>query len=109
MVDPNGFIRQLVTRCDRFKKLKHSSSLPNALTEHGAIMAASVLNSSRAIEASIYVVRASVKMRQFLSTQSQFAAKLLELEKRLEGHDSDIRDLILTIRDLTEPVLPEER
>ncbi len=49
---------ELVTNCDRFARLKHSTVFPLAFTEHGAIMAASVLNSPRAIEASVYVIRA---------------------------------------------------
>jgi len=76
---------------------------PYAFTEHGAIMAASVLNSRRAMEASVYVVRAFVKLREMLRTHKQLALKLSELEKRIEGHDEDIMALFEAIRQLMEP------
>ena len=58
--------------------------LPIAFTEHGALMAATVLNSSRAIEVSLYVVRAFVSLREVVSQHKELAAKLDELEKRTE-------------------------
>jgi len=73
---------------------------PYAFTEHGAIMAASVLNSRRAIEMSIFVVRAFVSMREGITANHQLAAKLAELEQRLENHDEEIEDLVLAIRQL---------
>ena len=75
-------------------------SLPYAFTEHGAIMAATVLNSERAIEMSIFVVRAFVRMREALAANQQIVAKLTELERRLENHDADIRELVEAIRGL---------
>jgi hypothetical protein len=77
--------------------------LPHAFTEHGAIMAATVLNSKRAIEMSIFVVRSFVRMREALATNRQIEAKLAELERRLESHDGDIQQLIEAIRELMEP------
>src|SRR6266849_3200206 len=74
--------------------------LPYAFTEHGAVMAATVLNSKRAIQMSIFVVRAFVRMRQALAANREIAAKLYELEGRLEGHDADIQAVINAIRDL---------
>ena len=79
--------------------------LPYAFTEHGAIMAATVLNSERAVEMSIFVVRAFVRMREALSSNQKIVAKLSELERRLETHDSDIQQLIEAIRELM--TLPE--
>ena len=76
---------------------------PYAFTEHGAIMAASVLNSHRAIEVSVYVVRAFVKLREMLRTHKELARKLAELEKRIEGHDEEIIVLFEAIRRLMEP------
>ncbi len=76
---------------------------PYAFTEHGAVMLASVLNSQRAIEASIFVVRAFVKMRGILSVHKEFARKLLELERRVAGHDEDIKTLIKAIKQLIHP------
>ena len=77
--------------------------LPYAFTEHGAIMAASVLNSPRAVEVSVFVVRAFVKLREFALTHKEFAKKLAELEKKFGTHDEAIRQIIATIRQLTAP------
>ena len=76
---------------------------PYAFTEHGAIMAATVLNSKRAIEMSVFVVRAFVRMREMLSKNRQLAAKINELDRRLETHDSAIQDLIEAIKELMAP------
>jgi len=77
--------------------------LPYAFTEHGAIMAAAVLNSARAIEISVFVIRAFVRMREALAANQQIAAKLTELECRLENHDADIQKLVEAIRSLMSP------
>ena len=77
--------------------------LPYAFTEHGAIMAASVLRSERAVKVSVHVVRAFVKLRQVLSTHRQLARKMAELERRLDGHDGDIQALLGAIRQLMAP------
>jgi hypothetical protein len=77
--------------------------LPSAFTEHGAIMSASILNSERADEMSLFVVRAFIRMREALAANQQIIAKLSELERKVEGHDSDIQDLIEAIRELMEP------
>ena len=66
-------------------------------------MAATVLNSERAVEMSIFVVRAFVRMRQVLATSQQVVAKLAELEHRLESHDTDIQELVEAIRELMAP------
>jgi hypothetical protein len=76
---------------------------PYAFTEHGAVMLASVLNSKRAVEASIFVVRAFVRMRAILSVHKEFARKLSELERRITGHDEDIKTLIKAIKQLIHP------
>jgi hypothetical protein len=77
--------------------------LPNAFTEHGAIMAANVLNSGRAIEVSVYVVRAFVRLRELMVANSEMAAKLGELERKVVSHDEAIRSLVTTIRRLMDP------
>jgi hypothetical protein len=77
--------------------------LPYAFTEHGAIMAATVLNSKRAVEMSIFVVRAFARMREILTASQQIRVKLTELEQRLESHDADIQDLVEAIRELMAP------
>ena len=76
---------------------------PLAFTEHGAIQAANVLNSPRAVEMGLYVVRAFVQLREFLATNKELAAKLNELEHKLSTHDQAITSLINTIRELMAP------
>lgn len=83
--------------------------LPNAFTEHGAIMAATVLNSKRAIEMSIFVVRAFVQMRQAIVLNQQVVSKLAELEARLDGHEGEIQGLVDAIRELIEPLPANNR
>lgn len=78
-------------------------SLPYAFTEHGAVMLASVLNSPRAVEASLYVVRAFVRLRQFAATHEALREKLDELEKKLEQHDEQFAAVFEAIRQLMEP------
>jgi len=65
--------------------------MPLAFTEHGAIMAATILNSPRAVEMSVYVVRAFVKLRELLVSHAELASKLEALEKSLASLDADMR------------------
>jgi len=76
---------------------------PYAFTEHGAIMAATVLSSSKAVEMSVFVVRAFVKMREQLMATATLAKRLAEVEKLLLTHDSALRDLYQKIRPLLLP------
>jgi ORF6N domain len=87
----------------RLERVRFSRTIPYAFTEHGAIMAASVLNSPRAVEASVFVVRAFVKLRQLLATHKELAHKVAELERRLGDHDEAIRGIIAAIKQLMEP------
>lgn len=77
--------------------------LPYAFTEHGAIMAATVLNSQRAIEMSLFVVRAFVRMREMLLHNRQIAAKIEQLENRLDKHDTDLQEIVEAIKELMIP------
>ena len=72
-------------------------------------MVASVLNSKRAIEVSVYVVRAFLKVREVLGAHSELAQKLTELERRVESHDTHIRSLFDAIRQLMEPPTTKSR
>jgi hypothetical protein len=76
---------------------------PYALIEHGAIMAATVLNSKRAVRMSVFVVRAFVRLREMLATNRRLAGKIAELENGLDTHDSVIQDLIEAIKELLTP------
>jgi len=84
--------------------------LPYAFTEHGAIMAANVLNSPRAVEMSVFVVRAFLKMRAALSDTSELARKLAALEKelkdRLDVHDAAIVTILQRVMDIIDPPPP---
>jgi hypothetical protein len=79
---------------------------PYVFTEHGTIMAATVLNSKRAIEMSVFVVLAFVRMRRAIAGNRQILTKLAELEGRLQSHDTDIQDLMEAIRELMSPSEP---
>ena len=97
----------LISRVPLLERMKHAKSLPFAFTEHGAIMAASVLNSPRAVEVSVLVVRAFVKLRELLFTHKELAKKFTELESRLANHDVAIHQLLAAIRQLmNEPPAP---
>lgn len=85
------------------KRGQHSKYLPYAFTEHGAIMAATVLNSPQAVEMSVFIVRAFVKMREQLVATATLAKRLEEIEKRLLTHDVALRDLYRKIRPLLLP------
>jgi hypothetical protein len=76
---------------------------PYAFTEHGAIMAATVLNSERAVQMSVFVVRAFVRLRDMLATSRRLAGKIDELENRLDTNDSLILDIIAAIKELMTP------
>jgi len=94
---------EVVANCDHLQRLKFSPALPLAFTEHGAIMAASILNSPRAIEVSVYIVRAFVKLRELVAAHKELADKLAQLERKVAGHDAAIRELVVAIRELMAP------
>jgi hypothetical protein len=86
---------------------------PYAFTEHGAIMAATILNSPRAIEMSVYVVRAFVQLRELLSSNKELARRFAQLEARLDkklaAHDEAIAAILSAIRQLMHPPVPKRR
>ncbi len=89
-------------------------TLPYVFTEHGAIMAANILNSKRAVQMSVFVVRAFVKMRSFLRDNRELSRKLSELErelkKRLNVHETAIVGILQRIMVLIDPpALPEPK
>ena len=92
---------------------QHRKYLPYAFTEHGAIMAATVLNSPRAVEMSAYVVRAFVHLRDLLSSNRELARRFAELEARLDKkltqHDQAIAAILSAIRQLMNPPQPKRR
>lgn len=83
--------------------------LPWAFTEHGAIMLATVLHSNIAVQASVRVVRAFIRLREMVATNAQLAGKLKELEGRLGSHDKAIADLFAALKRLIESPEPPKR
>lgn len=83
--------------------------MPWVFTEHGAIMLATILNSKRAVEMSVFVVRTFGRMREILAGNEQLARKLAELESRVGEHDESLKDLFEAIRQLLEPATPEKK
>lgn len=97
---------EVVANCDHLGRLKYSSTLPMAFTEHGAIMAASVLSSERAVNMSIYVVRAFVRLRQLLASHEDLARKLAALERK---YDRQFKVVFDAIRALMTPPAPKKK
>lgn len=100
---------EVVANCDHLENLKYSRSLPYAFTEHGAIMAASVLNTPRAIEVSVFIVRAFIKLRQFIAGQKELQRKISRIENRLADHDEQIVELVDLIKRLLNPDPPPKK
>ncbi len=108
---PQDFAFQLTTEEFRNLRPQFATSkgrggrryFPWVFTEHGAIMLASVLNSDIAVQASVRVVRAFVRLREMVAANAQLAAKLEELERRLDSHDEAIVDLFAALKRLLEP------
>jgi ribosomal protein L23 len=94
---------EVVTNCDHLKNLKFSPNLPFAFTEHGAVMLASVLNSERAIESNIQIIRVFTKMRELLLTHKDILLQLEKMEKKLTGHDEDIALIFEYLKKLLNP------
>jgi len=88
---------------------QHRKYLPYAFTEHGAIMAASVLNSPQAIEVSVHVVRAFVRLRELVAGNKELAQKLNQLERKVGAHDKAIAEIISAIRELMSPTEPKKK
>lgn len=78
-------------------------SFPYAFTEQGVAMLSSVLNSQRAVQVNIAIMRAFVKLREILSTHKELAHKLSRLERRIEKHDEEIKGIFSAIRQLMTP------
>ncbi len=93
---------ELVTNCDRFKTLKHSTVTPYAFTEQGVAMLSSVLKSERAVLVNIAIMRAFVKVREILATHKDLARKLKEMEKKYDEQFSVVFEAIYKLMDTSE-------
>jgi hypothetical protein len=100
---------QLVANCDHLEKLKYSKSAPYAFTEHGAVMAASVLNTQQAIDTSLFIVRAFIKMRTMLDERKELQLKISRIESRLSKQDGDIIQLMNLVKKLIAPDPPPKK
>ncbi len=96
---------EVVTNCDHLKRLKFSPTLPHAFTEHGAIMLATILNSPIAVQASIQVVRAFVRLRQMLASNAVLARKLDTLERKYDAQFKVVFDAIRQLYPVREHLL----
>mgnify|MGYP003512896240 CR=1 FL=1 len=94
---------EVVANCDHLKTLKYSPNLPFAFTEYGAVMLASVLNSKRAVEVNIQIVRIFTGMREALFISKDVLLKLEKLEKKITVHDENIEMIFRTLRQLINP------
>jgi hypothetical protein len=84
-------------------KLKYSPNLPFAFTEHGAVMLASVLNSERAIEVNVQIVRIFTKLREMVLTNKDILLKLEQIERKVGQHDDDIKLIFDYLKELLNP------
>ena len=101
---------ELVTICDQFKPLRHSTVPPHAFTEQGVAMLSSILNSERAIHVNIVIMRTFVAMREIGLTHKDLTYKLNALEAKLKQHDADISCIFEAIRKLiTTPDKPKRK
>ncbi|MEW6250925.1 MAG: ORF6N domain-containing protein [Planctomycetota bacterium] len=107
---------ELVTNCDRFAQLKHSTVLPHAFTEHGALMAANVLKSERAAQVSVLIIRAFVRLRQILLDHKDLARRIAEIERELAqiasrsvAHEAHIARINRLLDDLMNPPDPPKK
>jgi len=105
---PNDFMfqltrtetQELVTNCDRFIRLKHSTSLPYAFTEHGILMLSSVLNNRRAIHVNIQIMRAFTKLREMLASHIELRRKIQNMEQK---YDYQFKQVFKAIKKLLDP------
>lgn len=97
---------ELVTNCDRFKLLKHSTSLPLAFTEQGVAMLSSVLKSKRAIQVNIQIMKTFVQLRKMLAGNKELARRLDEMAKK---YDAQFKVVFDALRQLLAPPAPTRR
>jgi len=98
---------ELVTNCDRLQRLKHSSVFPRAFSEQGVAMVSSVLNSERAIDVNIEIMRAFVRQRQMLSAHKDLERKLAALERKYDDQFKIVFEAIAEL--MTPPEKPRKR
>ncbi len=90
---------ELVTNCDRFETIKHSSVNPYAFTEQGVSMLSAVLKSDTAIEISIKIMEAFVEMRKFILNNASIFQRLTNIEQKILQHDKSFEQLFKALED----------
>ncbi|HAH19403.1 MAG TPA: DNA-binding protein [Candidatus Omnitrophica bacterium] len=103
------FVTLKNTRLEASKRGKHIKYLPYVFTEHGVAMLSSVLNSERAIQVNIQIMRAFTKLREMLLTHKDLAEKIETLEKKYAEHDQAIKAIFEAIKQLLEPPLAKPK
>lgn len=101
--------KEVVAKCNNPQKLLYFRGLPMVFTEHGALMAATVLNSPKAAKMGIFMVRAFVRMRRELGIHDRISQKLAEIDRTLLIHDEGLRDLYEKVASLLGPAQEPER
>ena len=94
---------EVVANCDHLARLKFSKTLPYAFTEHGAIMAATILSSPEAVTMSVYVVRAFVQMREQIAANREILKRLAEIDQSLLKHDKALQVIWTQLQPLLAP------
>ena len=103
-------MKEVADACSHLTNLRYSRTTPFAFTEHGAIMAATVLNSEQAVEMSIFIVRAFVKLRGAIATHKELSDNINALERKVTQHDKQIISLVQAIKQLISPsAVPKKR
>jgi len=97
------------TKPNASKRGKHIKYLPYAFTEHGVAMPSSVLNSERAIQVNILIMRAFTRLREIFLSHKELAAKIETLEEKYVEHDQTIKEIFQAIKQLLEPPLEKEK
>ena len=100
---------KVVANCDHLKLIKFSYQLPYVFTEQGVAMLSSVLNSERAIQVNIMIMRAFTKLKEMLLTHKDLATKLEALERKYANHDKKIQDIFEAIRQLLQPLAVDKK
>lgn len=99
-LDPDGALRSQFAILKKSGRGQHRKFLPWVFTEHGALMAANVLRSEKAVEMSLYLVRAFVQMREALLANTTILKRLAEIDRRLIEHDSVLREVVERLQPL---------
>lgn len=100
---------EVVAKCDHLRNLKYYKGLPGAFTEHGAVMLANILRSKRAVDMSVYVVRAFIRLRETMDWNKELAKKIGEIEQRMNIHDKAIVSLFDAIKKLMFLPIPKKK